>query len=477
MIKQRKSYSPSGKYKRYSLCILFLFLLIISLLSCRNRHHGTNGEIDNRDLPQIKDSGELVVLTMYSSTSYFIYRGQPMGFQYELSEQFAKSLGLKLRIEVARNTKELVSKLIAGEGDLIAYNLPVTKDLKDSLIYCGEGFITHQVIVQRSNGKVKPLTDVTQLIGKEIYVKPGKYYDRMVNLNKELGGGMHLIKVEGDSITTEDLITQVSQGKINYTVCDNDLAQLNKTYYPNLNITLSVSFDQRASWAVRKDEPLLAEAANKWYKENMTSPAYQASTKRYFEISKAMPHSSILSIKDGKISHFDHLFKKYAKEIDWDWRLLASLAYTESNFDTTAVSWAGAKGLMQLMPGTARAMGLPAGKEQNPEESIKAAVKYITATNRSLSMITDKEERINFILAAYNAGLGHVSDAIALAGKYGKKKNLWRDNVENFILLKSHEEYFTDPVCKYGYFRGRETYSFVRETQSRYELYKKKIKG
>ena len=78
----------------------------------------------------------------------------------------------------------------------------------------------------------------------------------------------------------------------------------------------------------------LAAAANKWHEENMTSPAYTASMKRYFEISKATPHTSILSLREGKISHFDELFKKYASEIDWDWRLLASLAYTESNFDT-----------------------------------------------------------------------------------------------------------------------------------------------
>ena len=77
--------------------------------------------------------------------------------------------------------------------------------------------------------------------------------------------------------------------------------------------------------------------------------------KRYFENSKMMPHSPILSLKEGKISHYDDLFRKYSKEIGWDWRMLASLAYTESNFDTTAVSWAGAKGLMQLMPATARA--------------------------------------------------------------------------------------------------------------------------
>ena len=428
------------------------------------------------DLQQIKDSGELVVLTLYSSTSYFNYRGQEMGFQYELSEQFAKSLGVKLHVVVARNVQGLINKLLAGEGDIIAYNVPITKELKDSLIYCGEEVITHQVIVQRAGGKTKPLTDVTELIGKDVYVKPGKYYDRLVNLDKELGGGIHIHKVTNDSISVEDLITQVSQGKIPYTVADNDVAKLNTTYYPNLNIDLAVSFDQRASWAVRKTSPLLGEAATKWHQENMTSPAYQASSKRYFEISKRTPHGSILSVKDGKISHFDTLFKKYAKDIDWDWRILASLAYTESNFDTTAVSWAGAKGLMQLMPRTARAMGVPPGKEQNPEESIKAAVKYIAATSRSFNAIKDENERMKFVLAAYNAGIGHVLDAMALAEKYGKNKYVWDNSVDNYILLKSNEEYFNDPVCKNGYFRGVETYNFVKEVMSRGEVYKKKIK-
>ena len=454
-----------------TLIIPLFLVLFCCVFGCKNTRPNPVSE-NAYDLPQIKDSGELVVLTLYSSTSYFIYRGQEMGFQYELSGQFAKSLGLKLRIEVANSVDELIRKLLAGEGDMIAYNLPVTKEWKDSLIYCGEDIITHQVIVQQGKGKQKPLKDVTELIGKDIYVKPGKYYDRLVNLNNELGSGIQIHKVTNDSITTEDLITQVAQGKIPYTVADNDLAKLNKTYYPNLNIGLSISFDQRSSWAVRKDCPELAAAATKW-----TSPAYTASMKRYFENSKMMPHSPILSLREGKISHYDDLFKKYSKDIGWDWRMLASLAYTESNFDTTAVSWAGAKGLMQLMPATARAMGVPPGKEQNPEESVKAAVKYIAATDRSLSMIPDKQERLSFILASYNAGLGHIYDAMALAEKYGKNKLVWKDNVENFILLKSNEEYFTDPICKNGYFRGIETYNFVRDILSRYESYKKKIKA
>lgn len=463
------------KYRLTRIISMAALLLLLAVTGCRNHTGSQETEAGTHDLQQIKDSGQLVVLTLYSSTSYFNYRGQEMGFQYELSEQFAKSLGVELKVKVARNVKDLIRKLQAGEGDLIAYTLPVTKEWKDSLLYCGEDVITHQVVVQRKGGRNKTLKDVTELIGKDIYVKPGKYHERLVNLDKELGGGIHIHLVRGDSVSAEDLIEQVAQGKIPYTVTDNDIARLNRTYYPNLDIDLAISFDQRSSWAVRKDCPQLAKAASEWHKANSTSPDYKASTKRYFEISKSTPHTPILSLREGRISHYDDLFKKYAKEIGWDWRLLASLAYTESNFDTTAVSWAGAKGLMQLMPSTARAMGVPPGKEQNAEESIKAAVKYIGKTAQSFKNLPP-EEQIKFVLASYNSGIGHVQDAMALAEKYGKDKNVWKDNVEKYILLKANEEYFTDPVCKNGYFRGTETYNFVREITARYEQYKKKIK-
>lgn len=427
------------------------------------------------DLEQIQDSGVLRVLTLYSSTSYFQYRGQEMGFQYELAEQFAAYLGVKLEVVVARNVQELTTLLLAGKGDLIAYNLPVTNELRDSIEYCGEETITHQVLVQRNKWRPAPLKDVTELIGKEVYVKPGRYLMRMNNLNEEVGGGIIIHNESSDSLSLEDLIMMVAQGKIDYTVADNDVAKLNQTYYPNLEVSMAVSHDQRASWAVRKECTQLAEAVNKWHEENTTSPKYTASMKRYFELSKTKYFYPIMSVSEGKISPYDNLFRQYAKEINWDWRLLASLAYTESNFDTTAVSWAGAKGLMQLMPRTAKAMGVPEGKEQNPEESIKGAVKYIELTASTFKSIP-QPERNKFILAAYNSGTGHIIDAMALAEKYGANKYVWDDNVEKYILLKSHEEYFSDPVCKHGYFRGIETYNFVREITQRYYKYREVIK-
>ena len=131
---------------------------------------------------------------------------------------------------------------------------------------------------------------------------------------------------------------------------------------------------------------------------------------------------------------------------------------------------------MQLMPQTALDFGVDQYEIENPEKNIAAGVEYIKSLNMIYRKIADKEERIKFILASYNCGPAHILDAMALAEKYGKNKYVWRDNVENFILLKSNEEYFTDPVCKNGYFRGIETYNFVRDITSRFEQYKKKIK-
>lgn len=457
--------------------LILFFVVMLSFLGCRQQQQQQQvQEAEGYDLPQMRDSGEIVALTMYGSTSYFNYRGQDMGFQYELSQQFANSLGLTLRVEVAKSVPELIEKLLSGEGDFIAYNLPITTELRDSVIYCGEEMITHQVIVQQSYGKNELLQDVTELIGKDVYVHPqSRYHDRLINLNMELGGGINIHLVNEDSLSVEDLIMQVAQGTIPYTVADSDVAALNKTYYSNLNINLQVSYDQRASWAVRRTSPQLAEAADQWQLENEVSPNYTASVKRYFETSKNVAYAPILSPRDGVISQFDNLFRIYSQQINWDWRLLAALAYTESNFDPTVVSWAGARGLMQLMPATARAMGVPAGMEHDPEESIKGAVRYISTTERSLRSVADSQERINFVLGAYNGGLGHVYDAMALAEKYGSNPHVWFDNVEKFILLKSNPEYYNDPVVRNGYFRGVETYNFVRDINARFNTYRSRV--
>ncbi len=459
----------------YSAFVIIIFCLGF-LFSCRQKKE--NKQIEHRDLPLIEQSGELTALTLYGSISYFIYKEEEMGYEYELIKSFAESRGLKLKIKVAGNVSRLSEMLENGEGDVIAYHLPMTKKFKDKFIYCGKETVNEQVLVQRSTQKDTILKNVIQLIGKEVWVvEDSKYHHRLVNLNEEVGGGIIIRTIEKDTVSVEDLIEQVSKDSISYTLSDNDLASLNKTYYSNININTKVSHPQPSAWAVNKGSFRLAEAIDEWSKENVNNPRYKSIMKRYFEMSKDTSELKTVHLYGkGKISPYDELFKKYAAQIDWDWRLLASLSYQESKFHLDRESWAGAVGLMGLMPRTAKAFGITSEERLLPEPSIKAGVAYIKRLKNSYSGIKDNQEQLKFVLASYNSGIAHINDAQALARKYGKDPMVWDENVEECLKWKHLPEYYNDSVCKYGYFRGTETLEYVEEVIGRWKFYQEKVK-
>jgi membrane-bound lytic murein transglycosylase F len=255
------------------------------------------------------------------------------------------------------------------------------------------------------------------------------------------------------------------------------MAKLNKTYHSNINIALKISHPQRSAWAVNKHTPELAQAIDEWFENKVNKPKYRAIVKRYFEMSKLPDDTQNPIISPTDISPYDNYFKHYASQIPWDWRLMASISYEESKFHTNGVSWAGATGLMGLMPQTARAFGLEAEEMNDPEASIRAATGLIKRLNKSFSFINDENERIKFIVASYNAGSGHIFDARALAEKYGKNKDIWDDNVEECLKWKRLPEYYNDSVCKSGYFRGNETFYYVKTVLERWRYYQEKIKN
>ena len=452
--------------------ILLLIILCITSSGCIN-NNPTSKERPDNDFETILSSGELKVLTLSGSTSYFIYKGEERGYEYELIRRFADSHGLKVKIIVADNISHLMQMLLDSIGDIIVYDIPITGDTKNIVYHCGPEHIGAQVIVQQDKN---PISDVTELIGKDIYVeRDSKYEERIRNLNKELGGGINIHCINKDTIVTEDLIEMVSKGEIPYTLADENIARLNRTYYNNIDIYLPVSFPQRSQWAVRKNSVSLAQAIDKWTDENNNSPELQAISKRYFEASKRYTATSIQSISDGRISPYDEIFKREAARIGWDWRMLASIAYHESRFDSTVVSWAGARGIMQLMPATAAAFGLGMDSIDYNEPNIRTAVQSIQAVERSITSIENKDEKIKFVLAAYNSGLGHVFDAMALARKYGKNPQIWYGEVEEAMLMKSNPAYYNDESCRFGYFGGRQTTNYVRDVMTLYQYYCEKI--
>lgn len=448
--------------------IITAFLLIIIHTAC-DKH--INRNVETYELPDT-----LIVGTLYSPTTFFIFKGDTLGYEYERINKFTQDKGIVARFVLGNNLPHMIELLDSGKIDLIAYEVPITNEYKNIVIHCGNENITNQVLVQSKSNRM--ITDAIQLIGQEVYVEKGsKYESRLKNLDNEVGGGIIIHSVSPDSATTEDLIEMVADRKVPLTITDSDIAKINRTYFKNINIEVPISFAQRASWAVK--DSILADSINSWNELQESKNASMALIKRYFELSKNEERNinyPKLNFSNGNISPYDHIFKKYAPEIGWDWRILAAQAWSESRFDTTAVSWAGAKGLMQLMPGTARAYGLDIEHITNPELNVKAAVANIKELNRILSKrVPNEEERMKFILAAYNSGVGHVLDAIALAKKYGKNPQIWEGNVSETLRWKANPEYFNDEVCRAGYFRGSETIAYVEKVNKYYNYFKSKI--
>ncbi|HEY5691316.1 MAG TPA: lytic transglycosylase F, partial [Cyclobacteriaceae bacterium] len=346
-----------------------IIILLVVLASCNppvdqeDKPRGANVKID---LDAIKKRGFMVALVDNNSMSYFYYKGGPMGYEYELLSRLASYLGVDLRIKVITSIEDAINMLNNGSGDIIAFPLTVTTERRKLVEFTETHFNTSQVLVQRKPdnwsdnphlAEKKMVRTPSDLIGEKVYVKYGSSFkDRLENLSQEIGGQI-IIEEDSASAETESLIKKVAEGEIKFTVTDQTIAMVNAAYYPNLDVNTMISLPQRIAWAVRKNSPALLTAINNWFAQLKKSGAFNVIYNRYFN----SPRTSVIrrtsdfsSLGGNKISIYDDIIKEKAKELDWDWRLLASMIYQESNFIPTAESWAGAKGLMQLIPSTGK---------------------------------------------------------------------------------------------------------------------------
>ncbi|HTB07072.1 MAG TPA: transporter substrate-binding domain-containing protein [Bacteroidia bacterium] len=441
-----------------------------------------------RDLDQIKTSHKLVLLTENSSTTYFIYKGLPMGYEYEMIDSFAHSMHLELDVVVVKNLDNIFKMLDNCEGDIAADNITITNLRRKDVEFAAPLYNTRQVLIQRKPDNWQKLTtaqleatlvkDPIQLADKQVYVRKGSsFYERLKDLSNEIGGRIDIVEIPGTE-TTEELIGDVAKGKIDYTVADENVAKIVSGYYDNLDINTPVSFPQKIAWAVRRDSPDLMTALNDWIKKEDKKKFTQIVYDKYFTDKQSAlfrKHSEYFSLSGGKISPYDELIKKYCGKVGWDWKLLAAQIYQESQFDPKAQSWSGAYGLMQMLPSTSAQYNLDTSNT-TAENSIAAGVNYLRQIdNYWAKFIPDKNDRIPFDLASYDVGVGHIIDARSLANKYGLDPNKWENNVAYFLLNESQPKYFNDPVVTFGYCRGQEAYQYVREILNRYSMYSNQV--
>ena len=444
--------------------ILFICFVLLCFCACQQAKNNDNEQqLLLNDLPQILEQKELCVITLESSLSYFTDGDNVMGYEYTLCSDYTESLGVDLRFIVARNLEEMRQLLLSGKGDIIVYRMPMSKENKELMAFANNVQKTSPVLIQSLNDTI---TDATGLVGRQVYTrKYSRYWHLLNNLNEELGGGIDIVEV--DSLNIDQLIRKVAEGEYSLTVADYEVAMLNRMFVPNFNSSVSLGLEQEYAWAVRKTSPELLNSINSWYEPRRIY--YEKLKNRNHNLKKYFGESSFQKV--GQISPFDSLFQIYAPQIGWDWRLLAALSYHESRFNPQIISYAGAVGLMQLMPRTAERFGVDSTMIFEPEYNILASVQYIKRLDGYFRKVKDEQERKKFILASYNSGPAHIFDARALAKKYGENPGIWFNSVENYLLLKNQPEYYNDSVCKFGYFRGNHTARYVRDVFETYQIY------
>lgn len=434
------------------------------------------------DLDKILERGYITVALENSSTGMFLYRGEPMGYEYELLSKYAESIGVDLQFDFTTGLGQAFAKLNRGEVDLLAYNLTITKERRKFIAFTLAHNQVRQVLIQRKpygwrqmklhEIEKQLLRNPIDLIGKEVYVKKNSSYaTRLEHLSDEIGGDIMIIQDFRD-LELEGIVKLVADSVIKYTVTEEDVALVNSKYYPDLDIQTVISFPQQIAWGVRKNAPELLHSLDSWIAAMKKTSDYYATYDKYFKSTRQSARrlkSELYSTSGSRISPYDSLIKIGADSLGWDWRLLAAMISRESRFDPKAKSWVGARGLMQIMPRTGNEYGVK--DLYHPIKNISVGVKHIQWLEKKWTHILDMEERIKFILASYNVGDGHVRDAVKLANKFGANPELWEDNVEKYLLLKSQRKYFNDPVVTFGYCRGNEPVQYVKEILNRYNRY------
>ena len=319
--------------------------------------------------------------------------------------------------------------------------------------------------------KARLVENASQLSGQDVYVSElSPYEDYLVELSDQATGDIVVVQVDSSS---EALIRDVSSGVIDFAVAQENVAQLSQSAFTNIAARPTLGPPHAVSWAVRANAPALLGALNGWIEEERGSSRFNQFYQRYFVDRRGYrerAESNYLTSETGTLSDYDDLLRRNAAKIGWDWRLLAAQTYQESKFEPRARSWAGAAGLLQLMPPTAREFGVR--DAYDPEDNVAGAVRFIQwLTNYWDDIIEDPVERQKFIIASYNTGHGHVQDARRLTVKYGGDQMVWSD-VAVWLLKKSEARYYRDPVVKYGFARGLEPVEYVRKILDRYEHYR-----
>ena len=435
-------------------------------LQLEHSFHDPNA-IHTDDFDAIKKRKVLRVLLRNNASSYFLYKGELMGFEYEMARAFAKEHGLRLEVVVPPSHRELLTWLVEGRADLGIGFLNPTESRRAMGITFSKPY-NHEyqhVVVHKDD----PIDSIKGINDKSFHVRRTSAYWEALDQLRQQGSSFPLHQA-AENLETEQLIRAVGAGDIDATLADAHILDIELAKSTPVKSAFTIGEERPQAVAIRQINPLLVEAINDFISKTVKTEFYNVLYTKYFKSRtsiKRLAKGRIESLEGDRLSPWDNLTQKHAETYGFDWRLITAQMYQESRFNPKAKSFAGARGLMQLMPRTAKSVGVQ--DIDDPDNNIKAGVKYLDWLRDRFKEDMPLSEKTWFILASYNAGHGHVSDAQRLAKQKGWDHNRWFNHTEKAMQLLSQKNYYQK--ARYGYVDGDEPVNYVWNIRKRFEAY------
>lgn len=404
-------------------------------------------------LTRIQEAGVLKIITRNAPTTYYRDRDNEAGFEYDLTQSFAKQLGVRLEVETANNLDSLLSRLGTDKGpDLAAAGLIISPGLQARVRFTRAYLDSSTQVVYHKN-RVRP-SSLKELVGQQILVlRDSPQAERLANQSE-------LRYEESDSMEVVDLLRMVDSRRIDLTLVESNELAINQFYFPNVRPAFELEGTNAIAWAVAPGEDTsLLDAANAFLQNAKTNGTLQQLKERYYGHVEELGYVGAYTFAEHlrqRLPRYEKQFRAVAKKHSVDWRLLAAIGYQESQWHPSATSKTGVRGLMMLTQNTAESVGV--NDRLNPQQSISGAGEYFVQLYNELPESIQEPDRTWFALAAYNVGSGHLEDARQLTRHAGLNPNKWLD-VKRILPRLAQQKWYSK--TRYGYARGGEPVHFV----------------
>lgn len=424
---------------------------------------GCSDNSSDNQLESMVKRGKLRVGTVFGAGNYYIDREGPAGFEYELAKAFADYLNLELEVVPNYHISQLFPMLDSNQVDLLAGGLSITPQRSQKYRYSPYYNKVSQKLVFKQ-GNVRPRT-FEDLTGNLVVVGQSSHAETLLQHKQQYP---QLAWHETEEQDPDELLEQVINGEIDYTIADSTSLAINRRYYPNLSIGFTVDKEQEVAWIIAKqDDDSLYSMLIEFFGEFRASGELTALLDKYFGHVEKFNYSDtkmFINATTTKLPKYKDWFIHYAQNNDLDWRLLAALSYQESLWNPRAKSHTGVRGLMMLTLPTARQMGVKS--RLDAEQNIRGGAKYLQRLFKRIPERIQMPDRMWFAIASYNIGWGHLEDARVITQRHGGDPDKWIDVKKRLPLLRQKKYY---KKTRYGYARGNEAVKYVENIRRYYD--------